>query len=82
MRNGMRPIHPGVSAAGLARALGVPTNRITGVLNEERALTADTALRLARYTVSLSDMDINQTSINSFGIIVARSRRTENGCSR
>ena len=61
MRNGMRPIHPGeilrhevieplgVSAAGLARALGVPTNRITGILNEERALTADTALRLARY---------------------------------
>src|SRR5579863_4097465 len=61
MRNGMKPIHPGeilrhevieplgVSAAGLARALGVPTNRITGILNEERALTADTALRLARY---------------------------------
>jgi addiction module HigA family antidote len=61
MRNGMRPIHPGeilkaeileplgLSAAALARALGVPTNRITGILNEERALTADTALRLARY---------------------------------
>jgi antitoxin HigA-1 len=61
MRNGMRPIHPGeilkadvldalgLSAAALARALGVPTNRITGILNEDRAVTADTALRLARY---------------------------------
>lgn len=61
MRNGMRPVHPGeilkaeviealgLSAAALARALGVPTNRITAIVNEERALTADTALRLARY---------------------------------
>jgi antitoxin HigA-1 len=61
MRNGMRPIHPGeilredfleplqMSAAALARALHVPTNRITSVLNEQRTLTADTALRLSRY---------------------------------
>jgi addiction module HigA family antidote len=61
MRNAMRPIHPGeilkadvldalhMSASALARALGVPPNRITGIVNEERALTADTALRLARY---------------------------------
>ena len=61
MRNGMRPVHPGeilkaevlealgLSAAALARALGLPTNRITAIVNEERALTADTALRLARY---------------------------------
>lgn len=61
MCNGMRPIHPGeilkadvldelgLSAAALARALRVPTNRITAIIKEERALTADTALRLARY---------------------------------
>src|SRR5579864_5599961 len=61
MRNSMRPIHPGeilkadvldelgMSASSLAKALGVPPNRITGILNEGRALTADTALRLARY---------------------------------
>ena len=61
MRNSMRPIHPGeilkadvldelgMSASALAKALGVAPNRITGILNEERALTADTALRLARY---------------------------------
>ncbi|MBI5446827.1 MAG: HigA family addiction module antidote protein [Deltaproteobacteria bacterium] len=39
----------GLSANALARALHVPTNRITGVLHERRAITADTALRLARF---------------------------------
>jgi antitoxin HigA-1 len=60
-RNGMRPIHPGeilredileelgMSANALAQALGVPANRITAILNGERGITADTALRLARY---------------------------------
>ena len=58
--NKMRPIHPGevlkeelaglgVSANAFAQALAVPTNRITSILNEQRAITADTALRLARY---------------------------------
>ncbi len=60
MPNQMRPIHPGevlkgemeelgLSARRLAMALGVPTNRITNIVHETRALTADTALRLARY---------------------------------
>ena len=60
MINSMRPIHPGeilreemeelnFSARQLAAALHVPTNRVTGILNEQRAITADTALRLARY---------------------------------
>ena len=60
-KNGMRPIHPGeflredfliplkMSAIELARALKVPPNRITLLLQEKRGLTADTALRLARY---------------------------------
>lgn len=54
------PIHPGehlaealselgISAAELARQLNVPTNRITGVINGQRAVTADTALRLGHY---------------------------------
>ncbi len=54
------PIHPGehlaeelkalgMSAAELARQLGVPTNRITGILNGRRAVTGDTALRLAHF---------------------------------
>jgi len=60
MMNNMRPIHPGeilrgemeemgLSARSLAAGLGVPVNRITGILNCQRAVTADTALRLARY---------------------------------
>jgi len=39
----------GMSAAELARKLSVPTNRITGILNGQRAVTGDTALRLAHF---------------------------------
>lgn len=60
MINKMRPIHPGeilkeelamlgLSANSFAAQLHVPTNRITAILNEKRAITPDTALRLARY---------------------------------
>jgi addiction module HigA family antidote len=53
-------IHPGehlaeeldelqMSAAALARHLKVPTNRITQILNGDRDITADTALRLAHF---------------------------------
>lgn len=38
-----------LSAAALARALRVPANRVTAVLQGRRGITADTALRLARY---------------------------------
>ena len=59
-KNGMRPVHPGkilgeelreleMSATAFATALGVPANRITAILNGQRGVTADTALRLARY---------------------------------
>jgi antitoxin HigA-1 len=39
----------GMSAAELARQLQVPTNRITGILNGQRAVTGDTALRLGHF---------------------------------
>jgi addiction module HigA family antidote len=60
-RNKMRPVHPGevlredylapleMSANALAMAVGVPANRISAILNGERSVTADTALRFARY---------------------------------
>lgn len=41
----MEPL--GLSASALAAGLKVPTNRVTGILNGTRAVTADTALRLA-----------------------------------
>jgi antitoxin HigA-1 len=43
----MEPL--GLSANALAKALHVPPNRITAILNGARSITADTALRLARY---------------------------------
>ncbi|MBU6272372.1 MAG: HigA family addiction module antidote protein [Betaproteobacteria bacterium] len=60
-QNGMRPIHPGeilreeflvpmgLTAHALAMALHVPAPRINDIVRERRAVTADTAMRLARY---------------------------------
>jgi addiction module HigA family antidote len=53
-------IHPGehlaeelealdMSAAELARKIGVPTNRVTQILNGTRSITGDTALRLGHF---------------------------------
>lgn len=39
----------GMSAAALARQLRVPTNRITQILKGQRAISGDTALRLAHF---------------------------------
>ncbi|MGA2832109.1 MAG: HigA family addiction module antitoxin [Terracidiphilus sp.] len=39
----------GMSASELARKLDVPPNRITAILNGQRGLTGDTALRLAHF---------------------------------
>lgn len=59
--NRMRPVHPGevlredyliplgLTASALAKALNVPGPRINDIVRERRAVTADTALRLARY---------------------------------
>lgn len=59
-RRKLRQIHPGellrgelqeidVSLNELARALRVPMNRISAIVNCKRAITVDTAMRLARY---------------------------------
>ena len=56
----LNAIHPGehlaeelkaleMSAAELARNLGVPTNRVTQILNCSRSITGDTSLRLAHF---------------------------------
>jgi addiction module HigA family antidote len=61
MRNGMRPVHPGevlredylaslgLSVNALAIALRIPATRVHEIVKERRAVTPDTALRLARY---------------------------------
>jgi antitoxin HigA-1 len=47
MEDFMRPL--GLSINALARALAVPANRISGIINGKRAISADTALRLGKY---------------------------------
>ena len=69
-RNGMRPVHPGeilredldtlgLSASALSKALDVPVNRITLILRGQRSVTADTALRLARYFGTTPELWLN-----------------------
>ena len=49
----------GMSAAELGRQLNVPTNRITGILNGQRAVTGDTALRLAHFFGTSAEFWLN-----------------------
>lgn len=70
-KNKMRPIHPGeilreeylgpleMSANQLAQAMAVPANRISDIVRGERAVTADTALRLARVFSTTPDFWLN-----------------------
>jgi addiction module HigA family antidote len=68
--NDMRPVHPGeilreelesleISANAFATALDVPGNRITAILNGQRGITADTALRLSRYLGTTPEFWLN-----------------------
>jgi addiction module HigA family antidote len=66
--NRLAPIHPGeilreefmkprgLSQNALARALKVPPRRINEIVLEKRGITADTALRLARYFGTSAEM--------------------------
>src|SRR5208283_5838638 len=53
----------GMSAAELARQLDVPTNRITEILNGRRAITGDTALRLAHFLGTTAEFWLNLQSL-------------------
>ena len=78
------PIHPGyiletefldelgLSAYALAKALRVPVNRITGIVKGERAITADTALRLARYFDTTPEFWLNLQT--HYDLVVTRRR--------
>lgn len=67
-------IHPGehlaeelraldMSAAELARKIDVPTNRVTQILNGTRAITGDTALRLAHFFGTTAEFWMNLQSL-------------------
>lgn len=64
------PIHPGehlaeelkelgITAAELARQIDVPANRVTGIINGQRSVTADTALRLGHWFGSSPEFWLN-----------------------
>jgi antitoxin HigA-1 len=79
------PIHPGeilradlmeplgLSIHRLARELRVPPTRISEIVNERRAITADTALRLARYFRSTPEFWMNLQAMYDLEVETRRS---------
>ena len=76
-------IHPGehlaeeldaltMSAAELARRLKVPTNRVTEILNGERAITGDTALRLAHFFGTNAEFWLNLQTLYELRLAEAK----------
>jgi antitoxin HigA-1 len=94
------PIHPGehlaeelrelkLSAAELARQIDVPVNRITGILNGQRGVTADTALRLGhwfgtspQFWLNLQQLYEPRIAEGEVGAKVAKLPRRESGAAK
>ena len=68
----------GLSAAELARRLNVPTNRITGILNGQRAITGDTAFRLAHFFGTSAEFWLNLQSLYELRIAQRRAGKSIN----
>jgi addiction module HigA family antidote len=77
------PIHPGehlaeelrelgVSAAELARQIKVPVNRITAIINGQRSITADTALRLGHWFGTSAEFWLNLQKLYELRLAQAR----------
>ena len=93
-----RAIHPGehlaeeldaldMSAAELARRLKVPTNRVTSILNGQRAISGDTALRLghwfgtsAQFWLNLQTAHDIRVATREIGAEIKRLPTREGGC--
>jgi antitoxin HigA-1 len=80
-------IHPGehlaeelqtldMSAAELARNLGVPTNRVTQILNGTRSITGDTALRLGHFFGTSAQFWLNLQSMHDLRVAQEKSGRS------
>ena len=83
----LHPIHPGehlaeelrelpMSAAELARQLGVPTNRVTAIINGRRSITGDTALRLAHFFGTSAEFWLNLQSLYEIRLAQRKSGRS------
>ena len=84
-------IHPGehlreelealqMSAAELSRQLGVPTNRVTAILNGQRSITGDTALRLAHFFGTSPEFWLNLQSLYDLRLAQQKSGRRSIVC--
>jgi addiction module HigA family antidote len=88
--NKMQPIHPGehlaeelnemgISAAEFSRQLMVPTNRITQIINGQRSITGDTALRLAHFFGTSPEFWLNLQSLYEIRLAQQKVGRTIRG---
>ena len=86
-------IHPGehlaeelealdMSAAGLARKIDVPTNRVTQILHGTRAVTGDTALRLAHFFGTSAQFWLNLQSLYDLRLAQEKSGKSIKGLPR
>ena len=86
-------IHPGehlaeelellnMSAAELARKIDVPTNRVTQILNGERSITGDTALRLAHFFGTSPEFWLNLQSLYELRLAQKKSGKAIKGLPR
>ncbi len=84
---GLTAIHPGehlaeelkalhMSAAELARKIGVPTNRVTQILNGTRAITGDTALRFAHFFGTSAQFWLNLQSLHDLRLAQEKSGKS------
>jgi antitoxin HigA-1 len=84
---GRSAIHPGehlaeqleeldMSAAALARQLKVPTNRVTEILNGQRAVTGDTALRLGHFFGTSAEFWMNLQKLYELRLAEEKSGET------
>ena len=65
-----------MTATELARQLKVPTNRVTGILNGQRAITGDTALRLGHFFGTSPEFWLNLQSLYELRLAEQRKGKT------
>lgn len=72
----------GLSARAFARLLDIPVNRVTQVLNGQRGISADTALRLARYFGTSAEFWMNLQQIYELRPSGRPAMRSQRACGR
>jgi len=69
----LKPLN--MSARSLAKEIGVPANRLTELIAERRGMTADTAIRLARYFGGSAEFWMNLQSMYDLTKAVVEKRK-------